>query len=91
MKALLRNLFGDAIARMLSGAGLSVVSFAALLPVVQGALNMITSSVRGVPGDVASLALMSGFGECVSIIGSAVLTRMAISSAQVGLTKGKAS
>lgn len=90
MKSLLQNLFGDALARVLTGAGMSVVSFAALLPLVQGALNMIAASVNGLPSDVASVALLGGFGEALSIIGSAVLTRMAIASAQVGLTKGSA-
>lgn len=88
MKSLLQSLFGDAIARMLSGAGMSVVSFAAILPVVTAALNLCASSIGGLPSDVASLMLLSGAGECVSIIGSATLTRMAINAAQVGITKG---
>lgn len=87
MKALLQSLFGDALARLLSGAGLSVVSFAAILPVVTAALNLCSSQIGGLPSDVASLLLLSGAGECLSIVGSAVLTRMAINAAQVGISK----
>lgn len=91
MKALLQSLFGDAIARMLSGAGLSVVSFAAILPVVTSALNLCAQHISSLPGDVASLMLLGGAGECVSIIGAAVLTRMSINAAHVGITKGSSS
>lgn len=88
MRALLQSLFGDAIARLLSGAGMSVLSFAAILPIVTAALNLCASHIGGLPSDVASLLLLSGAGECVSIVGSAALTRVTINAAQVGLTKG---
>ena len=87
MKALLQSLFGDSIARMLSGAGLSVISMAALMPIVLTALNLVSSHINGMSGDLASLALLSGLGEGLSIIGSAIMARMAISSASVGIGK----
>lgn len=87
MKALLQSLFGDSIARMLGGAGLSVISMAALIPVVLTALNLVSSRINGIAGDLASLALLSGLGEGLSIIGSAIMARMAISSAGVGIGK----
>ncbi|MEN5264235.1 DUF2523 family protein [Stenotrophomonas sp. TWI587] len=87
MKALLQSLFGDAIARMLGGAGLSVISMAAIMPVVLGALNLVASKLQGMPADLASLALLSGAGEGLSVIGSAIMARMAISAAGVGIGK----
>ena len=89
MKALLQSLFGDSIARMLSGAGLSVVSMAALMPVVLTALNLVATRINGMSADLASLALLSGLGEGMSIVGSAIMARMAISSTSLGI--GKAS
>ncbi|WP_127158975.1 DUF2523 family protein [Xanthomonas arboricola] len=90
MKALLQSLFGDSIARMLSGAGLSVISYAAVTPVVLGALNLVASRMSGLPADAASLALMSGAGHAMTIIGSAIMARMAINSAGVGIGKAVA-
>ena len=87
MKALLQSLFGDSIARMLSGAGLSVVSMAALMPVVLTALNLVASQINGMSADLASLALLSGLGEGMSIVGSAIMARMAISSTSLGIGK----
>ncbi|MEA9831455.1 DUF2523 family protein [Xanthomonas campestris] len=90
MKALLQSLFGDAIARLLGGAGLSVISYAAITPIVLGALNLVSSRINGLAADVASLALMSGAGHAMSIIGSAIMARMAISAAGVGIGKAVA-
>lgn len=87
MKALLQSLFGDSIARMLSGAGLSVVSMAALMPVVLTALNLVATRINGMSADLASLALLSGLGEGMSIVGSAIMARMAISSTSLGIGK----
>lgn len=91
MKALLQSLFGDSLARILGGAGLSVISYAALVPVVLGALNLVSSHVAGLSADVASLALLSGIGEALSIVGSAIMARMAISAAGAGIGKAAAS
>ncbi|KAB7768912.1 DUF2523 family protein [Xanthomonas sp. LMG 12461] len=90
MKALLQSLFGDALARILSGAGLSVISYAAITPVVLGALNLVASRVNGLPATVASLALMSGTGEAMTIVGSAIMARMAINAAGSGIGKAAA-
>jgi len=43
--------------------------------------------VGGITGDLASLALLSGVGEGMSIVGSAVVARMSIASASVGIGK----
>ncbi|WP_100097413.1 DUF2523 family protein [Xanthomonas campestris] len=75
---------------MLSGAGLSVISYAAVTPVVLGALNLVASRMSGLAADAASLALMSGVGHGMTIIGSAIMARMAINSAGVGIGKAVA-
>lgn len=90
MKALLQSLFGDALARILSGAGLSVISYAAITPVVLGALDLVATRINGLAADVASLALMSGTGEAMTIVGSAIMARMAINAAGVGVGKAVA-
>lgn len=87
MRALLQSLFGNSLARILSGAGLSVVSYAALVPVVLAGLNLAAAKVGGIAGDLASLALLSGVGEGMSIVGSAAIARMSIASASVGIGK----
>lgn len=90
MKALLQSLFGDALARILSGAGLSVISYAAITPVVLAALNLVATRINGLLADAASLALMSGTGEAMSIVGSAIMARMAINAAGAGIGKAAA-
>lgn len=89
MKALLQSLFGDALARILGGAGLSVLSYAAVTPVVLAALNLVASRIGSITADIASLALLSGLGEGMSIVGSAIMARMAISAAGVGIGRSR--
>lgn len=87
LSTLLKNLFGDAVANVLGGAGLSLVSAAVLIPLVTSALDMAASAMSGVPGDMLSVINLFGFGEALSILGSAMLTRVTIASATVGVKK----
>lgn len=90
---LLKNLLGDSVGRVLSGAGLSLVSMAALLPLVTSALNAAASAVGGIGGiggDVLNVILLFGFGEALSVMGAAMLTRMSVQAAGVGLKKASA-
>ncbi|MRT52439.1 DUF2523 domain-containing protein, partial [Xylella fastidiosa subsp. multiplex] len=41
----------------------------------------------GISADVLNIALLMGFGEALSIIGSAMLTRLALQSLHVGIVK----
>ncbi len=43
--------------------------------------------MSGVPGDMLSVINLFGFGEALSILGSAMLTRVTIASATVGVKK----
>jgi hypothetical protein len=90
MKALLNALVGNSLARVLSGAGLSVVSYAVVMPALLAALTLVANSLGGGVADVASIALLSGAGEGLSIVGSAMVARAAIQSAGVGVGKAVA-
>lgn len=85
-----KNLFGESIARALGGAGLSLVSAAVLLPFVIAALNAAAAGLGGITGDVLNVMLLCGLGECLSIVGSAMLTRVAMDAGKVGLKKATA-
>lgn len=87
LKELLRNLFGDSIASALGGAGLSLVTAAVMIPLVTTALNAAVSAIGGISADVLSVILLFGFGEAISIIGSAMLTRLVIGAGRVGVKK----
>jgi hypothetical protein len=87
LRQLLENLFGDGIARMLEGVGLSLVTTAVLLPLIVGALNLAASAFSGMGADILAIVALSGIGEALSIVGSAILTRFAMGSASVGLRK----
>lgn len=87
---LLANLVGSAVARMLTGAGLGLLTFAALTPVILTALNAVNTATSGLPSDMAAIMLKSGFGVAMSAIGSAILTRAAIEAAKVSVAKAAA-
>lgn len=84
---LLSDLLGTGFARVLTGAGLSMVSFAAITVAVTAGLSLAVSHVQGLTGDVAQIVRLLGVGEALSIIGSALLTRAAMSSAGIGFKK----
>lgn len=88
---ILANMLGTSLARVLSGAALSLVSFAGLAPLVLSMLNGAANAVGGVPANVLNLALLSGIGVALSAIGSAVMTRVAIKAAMVSVQAAAAS
>lgn len=80
-------LLAGAIRRMLTGAGLTL----ATAGVTNTILNSLISDLREEMGNMPELALalidLSGVDVAISLMLSAVLTRNAISSAQIFLTK----
>lgn len=82
-----RRLLGESGARMLAGAGISVASYAALAAALTAALSGATSTFSGVPSIAANLMMMCGVGEALSIIGAAMMTKAAMQSSALGLTK----
>ncbi|HHW4679770.1 MAG TPA: DUF2523 domain-containing protein [Xylella sp.] len=82
-----RALFGHAVARVLVGAGLALVTTASLVPLVTSALNLVVSNMSGIPADLLNVVLLMGFGQALSIIGSAILTRLALQALYVSVVK----
>lgn len=66
------------IPMILVGAGMSLVVFTFIEPLIQDLLNSAANYVGGLPEIALQLILLSGVGEALSIIGSALLTRVAI-------------
>jgi hypothetical protein len=87
LKALLRNLVGDSIATALLGGGLALVSYGALSVLLTGALDSAADAFGGLPGDMLNILLLGGLGQILSILGSAMLTRLAITSASLGIRR----
>jgi len=87
LSLLLKNLLGDGVARVLGGAGLSLVTGAVALPLITTALNTAVSAIGGIGGDVLGVALLFGFGEALSIMGTAMLTRAAMGATRVGIKR----
>jgi len=83
----LSKLVGNGAARVLTGAGLSVASYAAIATACTAALTAAVNSFNGLGSDLANIVLLCGVGESISIIGAALLTRAAIQAANLGLTK----
>jgi hypothetical protein len=72
---------GGAIARFLVGAGLSVVVYTGITTGVTALLDNAVTAVGGLPADILSLVLLTGVGESLSIMGAAILSRVALAMA----------
>ena len=66
-----------AIASLLTGAGLTLISYAGLEPLVSGALDELRIQLGQLPGGVIGILGLMKVPEALSIIGSALLTRVA--------------
>lgn len=84
---LLASLLGTAGARILSGLGLGLVTYAAMTPVILSALNLARGLTSGITSSILQLVLLSGIGEALSMIGAAMMTRAAIDAGRVALAK----
>lgn len=82
MKALLFGVLSwamsGAIANLLVGAGLTLVVYSGVSGAVEALLSNAASLLGGLPADVMQLALLSGVGDALSILGSAILTRVTL-------------
>lgn len=89
MLSLLGNLLvwamSSFLARVLLGAGLTLVTAAGLSILLTSALDQAVTALSGLPEAALKLALLGGAPEFFSIIGSALLTRAAYQSAQTVL------
>jgi len=85
----LRNLLGETVARVLTGGGLALVSFAGISALWLGALSTVQSYAAGVPADIFNVVLLFGFAECMTLIGTGVMTRAGLQAATLGLTRSR--
>lgn len=74
----------------LASSGMTMVVFAGIDLAVQSAMDNIVATLNSVEGDLLQLVLLSGVGEAISLIGSAILTRVALLQASNVLGLGKA-
>jgi hypothetical protein len=69
------------IQRVLLGAGLTLIVYSGVSELAESLLNSVSSNFSQLPSAMFQLAMLSGIGESLSILGSAVLSRIAISMA----------
>lgn len=85
----LKNLVGDFIAKSFVGAGLGIVSFAGLSALMLTALDAVKTYMGSLANAMLQMMLLLGVGEALTILGTAVMTRIAMQSA--GITIGRVS
>lgn len=80
-------LFGSALARVLTGAGLALGTYAVLEPLLNHALALVISSFGGLLPEMAAIIWIAGVGEAVAALSSAMTARMAVQAAMVFVGK----
>jgi hypothetical protein len=76
---------GGALGALLVGGGISLVVFSGLSLAVESAMEFAADSLAGAPADVVQLALLTGVGDALSLIGAALITRAGILAAGTAL------
>lgn len=69
------------VQRVLVGAGITLVVFTGTESMVESALNSIGAKFGALPSTVAQIAMLAGVGEFLTLLGAALLTRLAIDAA----------
>jgi len=77
---------GNFIARVLVGVGLFLVTFMIATSLLDDALDFVISNL-GVLGDVMQILSIAGVGTGLSVIGSAMVARVAIDASSFTLRK----
>lgn len=77
---------GSFIARILTGAGMAVATYAVLTPLILSALELAAQSLQS---DILVLARIAGVGDALSIIGSAMLTRISLVAGAVYVVRSQ--
>lgn len=72
---------------VLSGAGIMLTSSVMFMTAFSAAVTTFKNTLNGVGGDVLALAHLAGFDLAMSIILSAVVTRLSLSSSKLMLKK----
>lgn len=80
MQAIIISIFtwflGSFLGKVLLGAGLTLLTATGVSTLVETALNGLSAYFAGVPADILSFVVMSGVPAGMSLIGSAILTRV---------------
>lgn len=85
--SLLAGLIGTAGARILTGLGLGLTTYAVLTPMVLLALNTAKAMTSGITSSILQIMLLSGIGEAITMIGAAIMTKTAIDAGRVAIRK----
>lgn len=78
--SILTWILGSAIGRMLVGAGLTLLTAGGIYALVHSALDSLSSYFSGMPGAILQFVILSGVPAGLSLIGSAILTRVFMQS-----------
>lgn len=84
-KSLVIWVLAGAIARLLAGAGIALVTYSVLDDQVNGFLNYVRGFLSALPASVLDIMAMMGLGDALSIVGSALMTVAAIKAASMFL------
>lgn len=76
---------GGLLARVIVGAGMTILTYAGITVAVQGLLDELVQHMTELPAAVLNIALLFGVGEAINIIGSAMLTVLAWKSLGLGV------
>ncbi|PJF05138.1 DUF2523 family protein [Acinetobacter seifertii] len=85
--SIISSLQSGSLKRILGGAGIYLASSAMFITAFGAAVNTLRSSVSGISGDVLALAHLAGFDVAMTIVLSAVVTRLSLNSSKLVLRK----
>jgi len=85
--SIITSLQSGSLKRIMSGAGVYLASSAIFITAFGTAVNTLKSSVSGISGDVLALAHLAGFDVAMTIVLSAVVTRLTLNSSKLVLRK----
>lgn len=72
---------GGLLGKLLIGAGLTLIVATGLNSGIELMLGHVLANVSSLPGKIFQLLMLAGLGQCISIIGGALLTRAALMAA----------
>ncbi|CAN7347611.1 DUF2523 family protein [Pseudoxanthomonas sp. LjRoot168] len=78
---------GGFIARTLVGAGLTIVGYVAFVPLLEYGLDQLNNALGGMAADVLNVLLLGGLGDIITIIGSAMMTKISLLAGLAGLAR----
>lgn len=84
---LLQWVFAGLIVRLLVGAGLTLFGYGAFVSLLNFALEQVNQALGGMAADALNVLLLGGLGDILSIIGSAMLTRVSLLAGIAGLAR----